>query len=114
MTSCADQCRFAGSHRKNASAYARAYGIAGPIRGNRHTAQYCHLLAQISAQILPPTGAHSEHRLLPRNLPPIGSQTIDHGEHHSALQSILYCNYRQSAINSLFVIIDKVGLILYS
>ena len=31
MTSCADQCRFAGFHRKDASAYARAYSIAGSI-----------------------------------------------------------------------------------
>ena len=119
MTSCTDQCRFARSHRKNARAYARAYVIACPIRDNRHTAQYCHLLAQISAQILSPTGARSRYRPLPRNPPPIGSQTIGHGEHHPArisehhparisehhpaLQSILYCNYRQSAINSLLL-----------
>ena len=63
MTSQAYQCQRC----------ARAYGMAGPIRRNCHTAQYCHLLAQILTRLLLPTGARSSAHLLPWNRSPIGS-----------------------------------------
>jgi hypothetical protein len=148
MTSCADQCRFAGSHRKNARARItasahqemlatirnnrRPYHRTGSIRQLHYVLKYVQTAAnsrqqlaansrqQIAAnnrqqlaansrqQIMPrsrrqtaansrrgsalqswqavlsATGARSRHKPLLRNPPPIGSQTIGKGEHHSA------------------------------
>jgi mannose-6-phosphate isomerase-like protein (cupin superfamily) len=72
MTSCADQ-----STRR-----ARAYDIAGPILPDCHTAQYCHLLAQILSRLLLPTGARSSAHLLPQNRRTIASTTGARSEPH--------------------------------
>jgi len=132
MTSCADQCRFAGSHRKNARARItasahqemlatirnnrRPYHRTGSIRQLHYVLKYVQTAAnsrqQLAANsrqqimtrsrrqtaansrrgsalqswqaVLSATGARSRHRPLLRNPPPIGSQTIGKGEHHSA------------------------------
>ena len=63
MTSQAYQC----------IARARAYSMTALIRPDCHKLQYCHLLAQILAQILSPTGARSSHHLPARNQRAIGS-----------------------------------------
>ena len=65
MTSCADQ-----STRR-----ARAYGMAGSILPDCHKLKYCHLVAQILARLLLPTGARSSALLLPRNRHTIASAT---------------------------------------
>jgi hypothetical protein len=80
MTSCADQSPGLGSHGKNAHVHARKYGMTGQIRPDCHKLKYFLLLAQMLAVILSPTGTTSGQHLAP--------------------QLILYCNYRQSRINS--------------
>lgn len=69
----------------------------------RYVLKYLHLVANSKRQTAP----NSEGRLLLRNPPPIELQTIGHGEQHLAPQSILYCNYRQSVINSLLLTLAR-------
>jgi len=89
--------------RNNQAISKAAYHETAQNRRLRYKLKSLHLAPNSKQQTAP----NSEGRLLLRNPPPIELQTIGHGEQRLTPQSILYCNYRQSVINSLFLTTTK-------